>query len=93
MLNKTTSIWVAAGIALLFASSAARAQSQRTEHIYKLDDPATRPAATLNDVALHFSGLSFYRSSDSTMDAWIVMKTSDGVVEEKLEYVRVSPDP
>ena len=36
-------------IALLGASGAA-AQSQRTEHTYRLDDPEHRPAATLADV-------------------------------------------
>ena len=36
---------------LLFVGSAATAQSQRTEHTFKLDDPDARPEATLADVA------------------------------------------
>jgi hypothetical protein len=36
---------------LLVAAGAATAQTQRTEHTYKLDDPDDRPAATLEDVA------------------------------------------
>ncbi len=175
MLNKNA---VASALAVLLtsllASGAVPAQSQRTEHTYKLDDPQVRPAASLDDVAwltgswtgtafgsrfeqvwnapsagsmvglfklfddsgvsfyeillliaggdslalrvkhftddfiaweekadyisfplvriddgaLHFSGLSFYRVDDNTMDGYIVMKTSDGVVERKLEYFR-----
>ncbi len=38
--------------------------------------------------ALHFSGLSFYRRDDRHMDAWIVMRTADGVQEQKLVYAR-----
>jgi hypothetical protein len=40
-----------AASALLFTVSIAAAQSQRTEHTLKLDDPDSRPAATLEDVA------------------------------------------
>ena len=36
---------------LLCAVQSALAQSQRTEHTYQLDDPDSRPAATLDDVA------------------------------------------
>ena len=42
--------WLAASV-LLFITSAAMAQSQRTEHTFKLDDPDARPEATLADVA------------------------------------------
>jgi len=38
-------------LSLLVAAGAATAQTQRTEHTYKLDDPDDRPAATLEDVA------------------------------------------
>lgn len=42
----------AAGILLLgLAIGSAQAQTQRSEHTYRLDDPAARPAATLEDVA------------------------------------------
>ena len=36
----------------LLAASAANAQSPRTEHTFKLDNPDSRPAATLDDVAM-----------------------------------------
>jgi hypothetical protein len=36
---------------LFFLGESAVAQSQNTEHTYKLDDPDDRPAATLDDVA------------------------------------------
>ena len=36
---------------LVLASHTALAQSQQTEHTYKLDDPDSRPAATLEDVS------------------------------------------
>lgn len=37
-------------LTVLLGVSSAAAQSQRTEHTYKLDDPEHRPAATLADV-------------------------------------------
>lgn len=40
-----------AALALLFLGQAAVAQSQRTEHTFKLDDTENRPAATLDDVS------------------------------------------
>ena len=40
-----------AACALLSVTSVATAQSQRTEHTFKLDDPEARPEATLADVA------------------------------------------
>ncbi len=172
--SKTKSIALLSLLGLLLTHGVASAQSQRTEHTFRLDDPETRPAATLDDVAwlagswtgtafgsrfeevwnppsagsmvglfklyddegvsfyeilliieegeslalrvkhfsdefvawedkpdyvsfplvrvdddaVHFSGLSFYRVDDDTIDGYIVMKTSDGIVEEKLEYVR-----
>ena len=36
---------------LLFAGCAAAAQSQLTEHTFKLEDPDVRPPATLEDAA------------------------------------------
>ena len=42
---------LSAFIGLLLLSTA-NAQSLRTEHTYKLDDPDSRPAATLEDVAM-----------------------------------------
>jgi len=37
---------------------------------------------------LHFSGISFYRRSDDHVDGYIVMKSKDGVNENKLVYRR-----
>lgn len=42
---------VAFGLGLLGAPDFAAAQSQRTEHTFKLDNPDDRPAASLNDVS------------------------------------------
>lgn len=38
------------GAAMLFLAGSALAQSPRTEHTFKLDDPDVRPPATLEDV-------------------------------------------
>ncbi|MEJ2128422.1 MAG: DUF6265 family protein [Woeseiaceae bacterium] len=49
-------------VLLLFVTQVATAQSQRTEHTYQLDDPDSRPAATLDDVSLlvgNWSGDAF----------------------------------
>jgi len=43
--------FVAFALALIGASDFAVAQSQRTEHTYKLNNPDDRPAATLDDVS------------------------------------------
>ena len=45
----------------------------------------------IEDDALHFGGLSFYRRGPDTMDAWIVMKNDQGIREEKLVFRRRSP--
>ena len=47
----TTSGKIFAALTLLFLGQAALAQSQRTEHTFKLDDTENRPAATLDDVS------------------------------------------
>lgn len=55
-------IRLVAVLALLLAGHATLAQSQRTEHTFKLDDPESRPAATLDDVSLlvgNWSGEAF----------------------------------
>lgn len=170
----TTSGKIFTAFTLLFLGQVALAQSQRTEHTFKLDDTENRPAATLDDVswlvgnwsgeafgstfeegwnppsagsmigffklmdggevvfyellllveeegslslkvkhfnadftaweekadyvtfryvksgddAIHFSGISFYRVDDDTMNAYIVMRSGDDVREEKLVYRR-----
>ena len=161
-------------ILIQFVAFSASAQSQRTEHTYQLDDPDSRPAATLDDVAMlvgswtgeafgdtfeaswhrpsagsmvglfkllgddgvkfyeilllaeeegslglkvkhftpdfesweekdeythfrfvkagvdavHFQGISFYAVSENELHAYIVMRTKDGLREEKLIYRR-----
>ena len=42
----------------------------------------------LDDDALHFGGLSFYRRDDGTIDGYIVMKSGDEVTEHYLQYQR-----
>jgi hypothetical protein len=42
----------------------------------------------LDDDALHFGGLSFYRRDGDTIDAYIVMKNGENVTEHHLAYVR-----
>ncbi len=39
--------------------------------------------------AIHFAGISFYQRDNDQMDGYIVMRTSEGVTEEKLSYRRV----
>jgi hypothetical protein len=159
---------------LVCLAHSALAQSQRTEHTFQLDDPESRPAATLDDVAwlvgnwsgeafgasfeehwnppsagsmvgffkllddnqvsfyellllveeegslslkvkhfnpdftawedkedyvtfryimsnddaVHFSGISFYRTDDDNMVGYIVFRNGDEVREEKLIYRR-----
>ena len=40
------------------------------------------------DDALHFGGLSFYKRGDDAMDAYIVMRNGDELVERPLRYTR-----
>lgn len=40
------------------------------------------------DDAVHFSGISFYRVDDKTMNAYLVMRSGDEMREEKLVYRR-----
>lgn len=42
----------------------------------------------IDDDALHFSGISFYRRGDNDMDGYIVMRNADGIREQKLVYTR-----
>ena len=43
----------------------------------------------VEDDALHFGGLSFYKRGDDAIDGYIVMKNADGIREEPLVYKRV----
>ena len=44
----------------------------------------------VDDDALHFSGLSFYRITDDEMHGYILMRRGDRTTEEKLVYHRVT---
>jgi hypothetical protein len=59
-------------VVLLGLAPVALAQSQRTEHTYKLDDPENRPAATLDDVAWlvgNWSGEAFGQAFEEHWNA------------------------
>ena len=47
------------------------------------------PLVRVDEDAVHFSGLSFYRQDAETMDGYLAMKTADGIREERLQYTRV----
>ena len=42
----------------------------------------------IDDDALHFGGISFYKRGDDAIDAYIVMKNAEGIREEPLVYQR-----
>ena len=46
------------------------------------------PLVRVDPDAVHFSGLSFYRTGADSIDGYIVMRSASGVREEKLEYQR-----
>lgn len=54
------------------------------------DEDVTFRLVRVDEAAVHFSGLSFYRVDDDTLDGYIVMRTEDGVREETLTYRRVT---
>ena len=43
----------------------------------------------IEDDALHFGGLSFYKRGDDAVDGYIVMRNAEGIREEPLAYTRV----
>ena len=49
------------------------------------------PLVALDKDAVHFSGISFYRRDDNHIDGYIVLKTQEGIREEKLTYQRSTP--
>lgn len=53
------------------------------------DDYVEFRLVKIEDEALHFGGLSFYRRGDDAMDGYIVMKNAAGIREEPLAYKRV----
>lgn len=61
-------IRISAVFLLMCFAQSAMAQSQRTDHTYQLDDPDSRPAATLEDVSLlvgNWSGEAFGKSFEA----------------------------
>lgn len=42
----------------------------------------------IEENAVHFSGISFYRIDDDHLIGYIVMRTKDGIREEKLTFQR-----
>ncbi len=42
----------------------------------------------IEEEALHFAGISFYRRDDNHIDAYIVMRNGDEVSEHELKYLR-----
>lgn len=48
---RTNGLHALVALLVLFLSATAGAQTQRTEHTFKLDDPEVRPPATLEDVS------------------------------------------
>lgn len=46
----------------------------------------------IDENALHFHGISFYRLSADRIDAYIVFKSDEGPVEHKLVYHRSEPE-
>jgi len=59
-------------LAFLALTGSASAQSPRTEHTFKLDDPENRPAATLDDVSMlvgSWSGEAFGSKFEETWNA------------------------
>ena len=53
------------------------------------EDYVTFPLVRIDEDAVHFSGLSFYRRGDDAIDGYIAMRTKDGVREEPMVYRRV----
>ena len=52
------------------------------------EDYISFPLVSIDDDAIHFSGLSFYRIDEDTMEGYLAMRSESGVREEKLLYRR-----
>lgn len=52
------------------------------------EDFVTFRFITADENAVHFSGISFYRIDENTMNAYIVMRSGENIREEKLVYRR-----
>lgn len=47
------------------------------------------PLVRIEENALHFAGLSFYRKGDDELHAWLVMHSDEALREERLVYRRM----
>jgi hypothetical protein len=52
------------------------------------DDYVYFPLVQVEENAVHFSGISFYRLDPDRIDAYLVLRNSDDIREEKLVYRR-----
>ena len=52
------------------------------------EDYVSFPLIRIDTDAIHFSGLSFYRINETTMNGYLAMRNDAGVREEKLVYRR-----
>ncbi len=52
------------------------------------DEHVNFPLVSLMPNELHFSGLSFYRRNDDSIDGYLVMRTDEGIQEQHLKYER-----
>lgn len=52
------------------------------------DEFVAFPLVKVEESAIHFSGISFYRLGPDRIDVYLVYRTKDGVREEKLVYFR-----
>ncbi len=52
------------------------------------EDYVSFPLVKIEDNAIHFSGISFYRIDENRIDVYLVYRTRDSVREEKLTYRR-----
>lgn len=55
------------------------------------DEDVTFRLVAIEEDALHFGGLSFYRRGPDRLDGYIVMRNADGIREEPLTYRRRPP--
>jgi hypothetical protein len=53
------------------------------------EDYVSFPLVRIEEDAIHFSGLSFYRIDKDTFDGYIAMRNDAGIREEKLAYRRL----
>jgi hypothetical protein len=52
------------------------------------EDYVSFPLVKIEENAIHFSGISFYRIDENRIEVYLVFKTADSIREEKLVYRR-----